>query len=141
MTEAIKNFKEKHKNKDKIDHVIDFLKDQYSHKKSINFSYDQALIKANKWTEELNRRNKDLKDSGEVELIHTFENGYKLVKLIDQTSRDWEGLKMSHCVSSYKDEDILYSLRKDSGKPFCTMEVDGEGKLVQISGKANGDMK
>jgi hypothetical protein len=139
MKNAVILYKEKHKDKLHIDHVIDFLSKspKYKNKKTINFSYEEALLKAGKWTTELNKKNKDLKSSGEVETILTFKKGYRLVRLIDQESKDWEGLNMGHCVSSYKDHEGIYSLRDKYNYPKCTIEIKNN-YINQIKGKSNG---
>lgn len=137
MTKAIKEFREKHKHEDKIEHVVDFLMAEYNHKESINFSYEQALEKANFWTQRLNEKSKDLKKSGEIEIIREYDGGFKIVRLIDQTSKDWEGLHMGHCVAAYTIHQGIYSLRDSSNLPHCTIEIK-DNEIKQIKGKGNG---
>jgi hypothetical protein len=139
MNDAICEFNLKYKDNPQIDHVVDFLSKspKYKNKKTINFSYEEALFKADEWTKELNKKNKDLKSSGEVENILTFNKGYILVRLIDQESKNWEGLHMGHCVASYKDHEGIYSLRDKSNLPKCTIEIT-RGYVNQIKGKSNG---
>ena len=141
MTKAIENFYQKHKHRYEIDHVIDFLKSKYNHKKSINFSYEEALRKTSEWTDSLNKKNKKLKESGKVKIIHKFSKGFNLVRLLDPTSRKWEGLHMGHCVASdcYNNHDGLYSLRDKNNIPKCTIEIYEE-RVKQIKGKGNGSV-
>ena len=146
MSEVINKFAEKHKGKEGLNHVLDYLKSEYSHRKSINFSFEQAKEKAKDWTDRLNKKNakkiKNSKNVGEVELVLDFDDGFKLVRLIDQRSKDWEGYQMNHCVSSYKNHPHIYSLRNKNNIPKCTFELNfhsyhGYKILAQIEGKNN----
>lgn len=134
-TKAIIRFKERYENQPDIDHVIDFLNYNFGHKKSINFNYQQALEKANQWVIELNS-NKNLNE-GKTEVIINFDNGMKLVHLLDQDSKNFEGICMRHCVSSYSNHEGIYSLRDENNRPHCTFEIV-DSKIIQIKGKANG---
>jgi len=141
MTEAIKLFYERYKNKPQIDHIIDYLKETHSHKKSINFNYDQALIKANEWVLEINKKNESV-NKGVVEDFMKFDNGFRIVRLIDKDSKKWEGVMMGHCVGSdsYSRNEGIFSLRDNSGNPHATIEINGK-EIVQIQGKANTKLK
>ncbi len=142
MTEAIKKFRDKHEGKDGLDHILDFLlkSEKYKNKKSINFSFNEAARKAEEWTTELNRKNKDIEDSGKVEEILDLGDGFKLVRLVDQASKNWEGLKMRSCISSYTEHQGIYSIRDKYRDPKCTIEIK-DNKINQIKGKANSKIK
>tara|TARA_Y100000034_G_scaffold134332_1_gene202473 strand:+ start:2034 stop:3326 length:1293 start_codon:yes stop_codon:yes gene_type:complete len=137
MTLAIQKFYNKHKNESEINRVIDFLLSEYPLKKSINFSFIQALEKTEKW--ELSRKSEVPNEylSGEVELIHSFPNKLNLVRLIDQDSKNWEGLKMGHCAGNFVSHDTIFSLRDENYNPHCTIEIS-KNKINQIKGKRNG---
>lgn len=139
---VIDNWIEKNKNKAKdkneLDHVRDFLEKNYSKKKSINFSYNDAVLKAEQWIIELNKKTSI--NPGMVETVMGFPSGNKIVKLLDQSSKDWEGFWMKHCVSSYSEHEGIYSLRDSFNKPHCTIEIKNN-KVIQIKGKANSSVK
>lgn len=98
---------------------------------------------ADKWTESMNRKNaKEIAKNKlleGVEVIKTFSNNYKIVKLVNPESYMIEGVKMGHCVGSYHDRDVeIYSLRDQHNEPHCTIEFDPKrSKICQIKGKAN----
>lgn len=140
MTKAIEawilrneiNFKDNNEKK----HLIDFLSHKFGYKNSINFSYSQCVEKADAWVTELNLKNLSQVDLGKVETV--FEEGpYKIVRLLDQTARNYEGAKMSHCVASYTDDKKVYSLRDQADLPHATIHVHN-GQIMEISGKGNG---
>ena len=136
MTEAIEEFRKKYKDKPEIDHVCDFLEAVYPWKNRFNFSYEQAVEKANEWTKKLNLKNVGLKEAGEVEFITNLDDGFKLVRLLNQTAKDWEGLHMGHCVSHYKKHEGIYSIRDKHNYPKVTFEISG-GVLYQLQGHSN----
>lgn len=78
-----------------------------------------------------------LDEIGKIEFIYKFSDGFSIVSLLDDKSKDWEGVVMGHCVgeSSY-DEDTIYSLRDAEMMPHATMEIN-KNKIVQIQGKEN----
>lgn len=141
---VINNWIEKNKNKAKdlneLNHVHDFLEKKYKNKKSINFSYKEAVLKATKWTTDLNNKNKTKLKQGLSKDILKFESGMKIVNLLDKDSKNWEGYWMKHCVSSYEDHSGIFSLRDLNNYPHCTIEIN-ENKVVQIKGKANSIVK
>jgi hypothetical protein len=141
MTPAIEKWLEtngsKFKDQNEKDHLIDYLEDKWSHKKSINFNYDQCLVKAKAWVAQLNKKNRLQNSSGQTQLVLDLGHN-KIVKLLNQDSRNYEGIKMGHCVASsrYNDESEIYSLRDPSNHPHATIEIK-DNKVKQIQGKAN----
>lgn len=130
----IKKNKSKIKDENELSHLLDFFEKKYSHKKSINFSYEQAIEKSKKWIVNLNIN--QIKNTGLTEIVLKLDNGFNFVKLIDQESKNWEGFYMKHCVSSYLDHKNLYSLRDINNIPHCTIEIKN-GEIEQIKGRAN----
>lgn len=131
--------KNPHVPKSEIDHVIEWL-NKTSEKITLKMSFEQALVKANKWTEQLNKKNPNNLTPGNTELVIPLENGYKFVHLKDQNSKDWEGYYMSHCVASYTEHDGIYSLRDANDMPHCTIEIR-KNFINQIKGRNNGPIK
>ena len=74
----------------------------------------------------------------EEQVIHTFDNGYFWYD-IRSYACDFEGKKMGHCGRG--DRGQLYSLRSGEKrreiKPMVTLEMDEDGTVYQIKGKAN----
>lgn len=133
---TLKNYQAKHNpSQMEVDHVLDFLK-AHPKEKLQRASYPQILTKSLKWTKKLNNKNKNIKDCGRYNVVKRFNNGFKFVKLLNQKARDWEGLKMGHCVSDYGDEDEIYSLRDEDNIPHVTFEVCKK-KVTQMVGHGN----
>lgn len=142
-SEAIKKWvernEEKFRDEDEKSHLIDFLNDKWSQKNSINFSYEQALEKADKWIEEIQESHKNLKKSGEVEVVTSFPDGFSVVKLLDQTSKDWESLHMGNCIARiHSGNPGIYSLRDKDQIPHVSIDIEN-GEVYEIKGK--GDSK
>jgi len=140
MTQAIEKFYLKNKSQPLIDHVVDFLIDQYSSKKSINFNYYQALEKMKQWEDSFS--NVKPISKGVFEVVRDFGD-YRICKLNDPDSKTWEGYWMKHCVgsSNYKNHEDIYSLRDKNDIPHCTIEISRENStpfIKQIKGKTNG---
>ena len=140
MTKAIEAWVKRNQNhfkdSNEKNHLIEFLVNKYGHKNSINFSYPQCVLKAEAWVNELNKENLNQVDLGRIETV--FEKGpYKIIQILDQVARNYEGAKMSNCVAKYKDEDDLYSLRDKENIPHCTIEIKN-GEIEQLSGRGNG---
>ena len=74
----------------------------------------------------------------EDQVLHTFDNGYFWYD-IRSYACDFEGKKMGHCGRG--DRGQLYSLRSGEKrreiKPMVTLEMDEDGTVYQIKGKAN----
>jgi len=143
MTKAINAWVKRNQNhfkdSNEKNHLIEFLVNKYGNKNSINFSYPQCVLKADEWVKELNQKNKNNLNPGKTKVVMDFGN-LKVVRLLDQDSRNWEGSQMKHCVASYTNQDELYSLRDAKDTPHCTIEVK-EKSVGQIKGKANGAVK
>lgn len=122
-----------------VHHLKDFLAANPNFKVSTRVSYMAVREKAEKWVKKLNDKNKSLKESGRVEIAFDFKNGIKLVRLANQTAKNWEGKHMGHCVASYSNHEGIYSLRDEFNIPYCTIEVS-RGTVVQIKGRANKEV-
>lgn len=136
INSTLKNHQKKHNPPFfEVEHIIDYLKLHPTFRLQ-RLSYPQAKVKADNWTKALNKKNKGQKDAGQVDVVISFPNGMKMVRLLDQASKNWEGVHMGHCVAGYKDHKGIYSLRDVHDYPHCTMEINGR-KINQVKGKAN----
>lgn len=132
INQWISKNKRKASSNEEFSFVLDYLKRELSNKKSINFNYEQALSKAKK------NKTQSKKHSGLVENIIEFDNEIKIVKLLDKTSKDWDGKFMSNCLSKYSTENSIYSLRDSKERPHATIEISTNLSLKQIKGYRNG---
>lgn len=130
-----KEFKEKYKNEEKLQNVIDFLINNGFEHKEIMFNFEDALKKEQQWILKLNSATQT--DLGQFQIIKDYMDGFKIVQLLDQQSKKYEGFIMAHCVASHSGSSKIYSLRDQNNKPHCTMEFSGKS-IIQIKGKANG---
>jgi len=124
----------------RIDNVLEFLENHpiYLNNKRIGFENMEQLH--NKWIASLNKNVSN--EEGEVELCYSFDNGTKIVKLIDEKSYQREGYLMQHCVAAYanRKEIEIYSIRTADNKPFITVEVKNS-MIKQISENCNNVIK
>lgn len=116
-------------NQTEIEHILDFL---YSTKKSYkNIWYKTILAKTIAWDkklQELSSKDNEI-EWIDYEVVHDFNDWFKFVKLLSQSSYSREGNLMSHCVASYYGRDIsIYSLRDANNKPHCTIEENNQVK-------------
>lgn len=110
--------------------VIKFLETHPSLKLA-RASYPDILKKAQLW-----QTKAFLPLEGETEVILTFKNGMKIIRLIDKKSKQEEGRMMNHCVGTYDLHPEIYSLRDSSNIPHCTIELNDK-EVYQIKGPGN----
>lgn len=131
-----------------LDHIVDWMnsKEGESYLQRIDrVSVPAAIDLSKKWTILLNKKHEkkisSIKKQEGTDLIKSFENHYKIVKLNSKESFQFEGKSMGHCVSSYYDQDPdieIYSLRDTENNPHCTIEFNKKSRSInQIKGKGN----
>lgn len=124
------------------EHIIDFLSSDAAPKRLQKMSFVDAKRKAKEWSEKNQKKGKNLIDSDDdIETIHDFLNGTKIVKLKTKKACQREGFLMSHCVGGYTpSENVhIYSYRDKKNMPHATFEVQkNNNEVVQIKGKGNG---
>jgi PcfJ-like protein len=134
--------KKKPTKQDDVEHILDYLLSSAAPSRLSKMSYEQAKISADKWSKSNQKKGKNLEDSNEdIETIHTYSDGSKIVKLLTQNAYKREGFLMSHCVGGYSvNSNIqIYSYRDAKNMPHATFEVQKLGNQVsQIKGKGNG---
>lgn len=131
---TLKNYIQKHYPlATEISLVLKFLTKHDGSLRLTGLSYPDALAKANEWNTRVVKKEKKI---GKVETVLTFEAGIKMVHLLDDEAKKWEGAMMGHCVGKYEGHQGIYSLRDAKGIPHITIEVI-ENSLTEISGKFN----
>lgn len=128
--------------KDKIDHVIDYLKSDEAPKRLDALTVPEAMKQADAWTKMLTKKKVNPLDAAEgEEIIKKYSDGFTWRKLTNEAALSREGTEMGHCVGSYWREvesgkTQIYSLRDNKNQPHVTIEVSDDS-LVQIKGKGN----
>jgi hypothetical protein len=124
-----------------IEHILDYLQSEKAPKELRGLQYHAAANNAHRWVQSMNKKGRGIVETeSDIETVHDFEDGFKLVKLINKAAFEREGALMSHCVASYHNKGTnVYSLRDGKNNPHCTIEVSGE-RFQQIKGKGNGSI-
>lgn len=125
------------------EHVLDYLMSASAPQRLRRMSYADAKIAADKWSAANQKKGRNIHESAdEVETIHDFMDGTRIVRLLTQPAFQREGFLMSHCVGGYdpKSKDVhIYSYRDKGNMPHATFEVRRQAKeITQIKGKGNG---
>lgn len=126
-----------------IEHILDFLVSSAAPKRLQKMSYADAKRKAQEWAESNKKKGRGLVDSPEdIETIHDFLDGTKIVRLKTKKAFQREGFMMNHCVGGYSPDSTnqnIYSYRDAKNMPHATFEVQkANNEIVQIKGKGNG---
>jgi hypothetical protein len=128
--------------KDKIQHIIDYLKSQDAPQNLDRLTVPEALKQSDAWTQQLVKKkvDQDVALQGE-DILKTYPDGYSWRELTSEASLALEGKKMGHCVGSYwssvqSGKTRIDSLRDPQNEPHCTIEIR-MGKIEQIKGKGN----
>lgn len=125
-----------------MEHILDFLVSNQAPSRLQKMSVVDAKRKATEWSESQQKKGKHLKDSDEdMETIHDFLDGTRIVVLKTKKALQREGFLMGHCVGGYsiQDNQKIYSYRDNNNMPHATFEVKkSNNEIVQIKGKGNG---
>ena len=125
-----------------IEHIIDWLVSGTAPSRLRKMSYADAKRLANEWSESNQKKGRGLIDTdNDIETIHDFLDGTKIVKLLTKQAYQREGFLMNHCVGGYSlnDNVHIYSYRDEKNMPHATFEVQkNNNEIVQIKGKGNG---
>lgn len=129
-------------NQTELEHIVDYLISSAAPKRLLKMSFIDAKRKAKEWSDRNQKKGKNLVDSNDdIEIIHDFLDGTKIVKLKTKKACQREGFLMSHCVGGYTPSDNvhIYSYRDKKNIPHATFEVRKQNnEIVQIKGKGNG---
>lgn len=130
-------------NESDLEHVVDFLVSESAPSRLQKMSFQDAKRKSKEWSEKNQKKGRSLVDENkDIEVIHDFLDGTKIVRLQTKKSFEREGFLMSHCVGGYSpntNDMFIYSYRDEKNMPHATFEVrKNGGEIVQIKGKGNG---
>lgn len=128
---------------DDIEHILDYLVSPAAPKRLQKMSFVDAKRKAREWSEANQKKGRGLVDSDQdLETIHDFFDGTRIVKLKTKDAFKREGFLMGHCVGGYNPDSAnchIYSYRDSKNMPHATFEVQKRSnEIVQIKGKGNG---
>lgn len=125
-----------------MEHILDFLVSPAAPARLQKMSVIDAKRKASEWSEQQQKKGKHLKDSDDdIETIHDFKDGTRIVLLKTKSALQREGFLMSHCAGGYsvQADQKIYSYRDANNMPHATFEVKkSNNEIVQIKGKGNG---
>jgi len=145
INSVLNNYLDKNEeNQGEIEHILDYLESDKAPSRLLKMSYLQAKNNAEKWIKSLNKKAINIvENESDIEIIKSYKNGYKIVKLIGKNSYEKEGLLMKHCVATYfdKKDQVIYSLRDENNLPHCTFSVvKNNNTIQQVKGKGNGSI-
>lgn len=128
-----------------VEHIIDYLVSPQAPTRLRKMSYGDAKRKSDEWSKTNQKKGKNISDSEEdVELVHDFLDGTRIIRLKTKKAYQREGFLMSHCVGGYNPDDkdcAIYSYRDKQNQPHATFEVrQSDGVINQIKGKGNGSI-
>lgn len=126
-----------------LEHILDFLVSSAAPARLRKMSLSDAKRKATEWTKQQQKKGRDLVDTeDDIESIHDFKDGTKIVRLKSKKALQREGFLMGHCVGGYSvdnSDQHIYSYRDLKNMPHATFEVKRKDKeILQIKGKGNG---
>lgn len=119
--------------------VIDYLNTL----SSINFGYEQALKKAERWHKELAEKDRIEPASFDDEtatIFKQYKNGWTWKHLRTKIDYKYEGDLMGHCIGGHNPEkQNAFSLRDVNNEPHVTIEISKSvpKEVRQIKGQAN----
>lgn len=143
INSVYKNYSRTNPTSQEIEHIIDFLVSSAAPARLRKMSYADAKRKTDEWSKANQKKGKNLSDTdNDIETVHDFLDGTRIVRLKTKTAFQREGFLMSHCVGGYSPDDkncLIYSYRDKNNMPHATFEVRKEDESInQIKGKGNG---
>ncbi len=143
QTTGTKNLKKGVTTESEMEHILDYLVSSAAPTRLQKMAFQDAKRKATEWSTGQQKKGKNLKDEEEdLELVHDFLDGTRIVRLKTKKALQREGFLMGHCVGGYdasNSNQYIYSYRDAKNQPHATFEVQkANNEIVQIKGKGNG---
>lgn len=134
-----------------IRRVIEYLDHEFDRnprRRLDRIGFKQAAGQADAWRRVQRQRREGPVGPGEIPVYREggrSGGGLIVVQLTTRRSLTLEGERMNHCVAIYDDEVAMgeceiYSVRNADGASLATIEVDPDGNVLQVKGKANGPL-
>lgn len=126
-----------------LEHILDFFVSSAAPLRLQKMNIKDAKRKTSEWSAANQKKGRHLTDGNDdIEIIHDFLDGTKIVKLKTKQALQREGFFMSHCSGGYNPDNSncqIYSYRDSDNMPHATFEVKKENnEIIQIKGKGNG---
>ena len=125
-----------------MEHTLDFLMSPAAPSRLQRMGVVDAKRKADEWSKANQKKGRWLvDDDNDIEVIHSFADATRIVKLKSKKAYEREGFLMSHCLGGYtlSDQQVIYSYRDANNMPHATFEVrKQDNEILQIKGKGNG---
>lgn len=141
-TTGKKALKTKQADSSELEHILDFFVSSAAPSRLQKMSIADAKRKTDEWSKANQKKGRDLIDTDEdIETIHDFLDGTKIVLLKTKKAFQREGFLMNHCLGGYNliDKTFIYSYRDSKNIPHATFEVHKDNDTInQIKGKGNG---
>jgi hypothetical protein len=123
--------------KDDIEHIIDYF--MWIENPNYKLSFKEAKQKSEDWIRSMSRDTTDEVEGVDYEIVYTFDDWMRFVKLLTKIAYENESANMRHCIKTYwGNPNIVYSLRDKKNLPHATMDISFEwNKVNAIQGKGN----
>jgi len=124
-----------------IEYLDDYLRE--GRRRGIGrIGYDQAVKKAQAARRERPVARRPKQEPGAIP-VYRHGRSVSVVQLTMPENLAREGTAMNHCVADYVDalrleECEIYSVRDRTGASHATIEVDPDGRVIQVKGQGNG---
>ena len=129
-------------NNDEVEHIIDYF--MWIDNPNYNLSYKEAKKKSKDWIRSMSVDTTNEVEWVDYEVVYSFDDGMKFVKLLSEVAYNNESANMRHCIKTYRGKDnIVYSLRDNKNLPHATMDIlrDWDNKIQQIQWKGNNTIE
>lgn len=126
-----------------LEHILDFFVSSAAPTRLQKMSIVDAKRKAEEWSKANQKKGRNFIDGDkDIETIHDFLDGTRIVRLKTKKAFQREGFLMGHCAGGYSPDSAdcqIYSYRDKSNSPHATFEVrKTNNEIIQIKGKGNG---
>ena len=125
-----------------LDAYLEDLPKRRPNRRIDRIGYTQAIREAQKMRRQINAARPRAPEPGAIP-VYRLGHSVAVIQLTTPQNLAREGAAMDHCVADYADalrleECEIYSVRDGAGTSHATIEVDRDGRVVQVKGKGNG---